>query len=215
MSPPNLNNPQEELDWRTQVYAMAAGLPNARVFKAIDSGQGERIVGAAGYFGPGGMQWIMGEQMTDSGEVQLPSNFDLQKKKIVEDILKGKRNEILKGDYNVWGKRWIPQSFNLSNDAVELSQIFVEPEYQGKGIGKLMLEEGLRLAEADKLPLYLEGTPCGKRLYEKLGFDLISETDFPGVVADEINYKTSFMIKYPEETHYHVRWMSIDSMGDM
>ncbi|KAF2730424.1 hypothetical protein EJ04DRAFT_579892 [Polyplosphaeria fusca] len=119
--------------------------------------------------------------MAEAGDVILPSNFNIQKKDLAEKFIKAKRNSVLKGNRNVW----------------ELSQISVEPEYQGKGIGRRLVEEGLKLADSDNLLLYLEATPCGKLLYEKLGFDLMEETDFPGVVDQMIDYRTYFMMKNP------------------
>jgi len=51
------------------------------------------------------------------------------------------------------------------------------------------------------LPIYLEATPTRKYLYEKLGFEIVEDLTFPGVVMHERErgpYKVS-MLKKPRE----------------
>ncbi|KAK2751089.1 hypothetical protein FQN57_000164 [Myotisia sp. PD_48] len=46
----------------------------------------------------------------------------------------------------------------------------VDPEYQGKGIGRRLMQEGIDRAMAENVPIGLEATRKGFWLYEKMGF---------------------------------------------
>jgi ribosomal protein S18 acetylase RimI-like enzyme len=52
-----------------------------------------------------------------------------------------------------------------------------DPVYQGRGLGTMLLNQGIELAEAESKRIYLEATEMGHPLYEKLGWrdiDLVS-----------------------------------------
>jgi ribosomal protein S18 acetylase RimI-like enzyme len=58
-------------------------------------------------------------------------------------------------------------------------QIQISPVLQGRGIGERALRVVLRAAEADALPVtlkVLKGNPA-KRLYDRLGFEIVGEDD--------------------------------------
>ncbi|KAF2645481.1 hypothetical protein P280DRAFT_389357 [Massarina eburnea CBS 473.64] len=79
---------------------------------------------------------------------------------------------------------------------IELSQLYVDPDYQRQGIGQRLLEWGLKQADEDGYPVYLEGTTSAKPFYEKAGFATKAEPVFPGVVgADGAEYKQYFMLR--------------------
>ncbi|KAF2265664.1 acyl-CoA N-acyltransferase [Lojkania enalia] len=182
--PPTLSNPSDPLaerHWRTQLFEMALAIPSAHIVKAVDFRNG-KIVGAAGFFGPGGIQWDTEAQAEAAGVSLSNMPFcDAGKKKQYDDIVKQKRSKVLKDDREVW----------------ELAHVFVDPGYQGRGIGKALLERGIKLADTDGLPLYLEGTPAGRRLYEKLGFAVEEESVFDGVYHNGEPYKMYFMVRWP------------------
>lgn len=48
------------------------------------------------------------------------------------------------------------------------------PEYQRKGIGRLLVQWGIDVAEQLGLPIYLESTQGGIRLFEATGFKILS-----------------------------------------
>jgi GNAT superfamily N-acetyltransferase len=45
----------------------------------------------------------------------------------------------------------------------------VHPEYQRRGIGKLLMQFGIDVAQKTELPIYIESSREGIRLYEKMG----------------------------------------------
>lgn len=57
------------------------------------------------------------------------------------------------------------------------------PEFQGRGVGTLLLQEGLRMADQAGLPAWLEASAKGRRLYRKLGFN-----DVEDIVIDLSEY---------------------------
>lgn len=48
--------------------------------------------------------------------------------------------------------------------------LFVEPEYQGKGIGTMIMQWGHEVADTMMLPCWLESSAKGLRLYQKMGY---------------------------------------------
>ncbi|OCL06262.1 hypothetical protein AOQ84DRAFT_277811, partial [Glonium stellatum] len=56
-----------------------------------------------------------------------------------------------------------------------LASLTTDPDYQCKGIGRMMMQWGIEQADRNELSIYLEGTPAGKHLYDKLGFETVEE----------------------------------------
>ena len=54
----------------------------------------------------------------------------------------------------------------------DLSYIFIDPAYQRKGAGKMMLTWGNVLADHLMLPSFLEATPGTEKLYADFGYRL-------------------------------------------
>lgn len=59
-----------------------------------------------------------------------------------------------------------------------LSILVVHPGHQRKGLGAMLLENGLRRADELGLRAYLESSPKGKGLYAKWGFEEVGVMDF-------------------------------------
>ena len=52
----------------------------------------------------------------------------------------------------------------------EIDHVSVNPDYQGNGIGKIMMKEIQKVAQKDNLPIVLIATKSGRFLYQKVGF---------------------------------------------
>ena len=48
--------------------------------------------------------------------------------------------------------------------------LFVEPEYQGRGVGTMVMQWGNDVADTMMLPCWLESSAKGVRLYQKMGY---------------------------------------------
>ncbi|KAH8908544.1 acyl-CoA N-acyltransferase [Coniochaeta sp. PMI_546] len=70
-----------------------------------------------------------------------------------------------------------------------LELIATKKAYQRKGLGARLVQWGVDRAAEDGWDCYLDSTPEGRRLYEKLGFKTLCTTEFP-----EINYTQEFMV---------------------
>lgn len=46
----------------------------------------------------------------------------------------------------------------------------MHPDYQGKGLGKMLVQQGLDLADAEGKKTFLSSTEAGYEFYLKLGF---------------------------------------------
>lgn len=62
-----------------------------------------------------------------------------------------------------------------------LSTLAVDPDNQRHGIGQKLVEWGLEQASQDNVPVGLEASAKGIRLYEKLGFKAINEIEWEGI----------------------------------
>ena len=51
-----------------------------------------------------------------------------------------------------------------------ISYCFVHPEYRRRGVGRMMMEWGLKIADAKQLDTWVESTIVGRALYESCGF---------------------------------------------
>jgi GNAT superfamily N-acetyltransferase len=62
----------------------------------------------------------------------------------------------------------------------QLDSIAVEPEAQGRGLGRALIAVGLAAAEADRVPAFLStGTPRNLAIYGRCGFRVVDEADAP------------------------------------
>ncbi|CZR69643.1 uncharacterized protein PAC_19543 [Phialocephala subalpina] len=72
--------------------------------------------------------------------------------------------------------------------------IVVDPKWQGKGIGRLLLQECLNRAQEERVIVGLSASPAGEKLYRKMGFQLLG--DFTFRVGGDVG--GGIMIWYPD-----------------
>ena len=75
-------------------------------------------------------------------------------------------------------------------DAYDLSQLFIDERYQGRGFGAEAARQVIELMEKDgkynKVILcYIDGNDAAKNMYEKLGFHLTGERDGDEVIMEK------------------------------
>ncbi|KAJ4356686.1 uncharacterized protein N0V89_004722 [Didymosphaeria variabile] len=66
-------------------------------------------------------------------------------------------------------------SFNVLDPRWHMGLICVSPKFQRRGVGSMLVQHSQRLAADDKLPLTLEASIVGRKLYLKSGFKLVGE----------------------------------------
>jgi ribosomal protein S18 acetylase RimI-like enzyme len=64
-----------------------------------------------------------------------------------------------------------------------LKYLGVDPSFQRRGVGKMLVGAGMERAREEGVPAMLEASPNGKSLYEKLGFVVVGEMILQGVGA--------------------------------
>ncbi|KAI1303247.1 acyl-CoA N-acyltransferase [Xylaria venustula] len=83
-----------------------------------------------------------------------------------------------------------------------LSLLCTSPKYHRRGAAKALLAPMLAIADAAGLRTYLEATPGGRPVYEKLGFRTVEvkEFDIEALTSGRIkgSYKLSIMIREPQ-----------------
>lgn len=67
----------------------------------------------------------------------------------------------------------------------------VHPSYQRRGIGQMLLQWGIDQASAESVPIGLEATPEGLKLYERKGFKTVRWVEFNG-------FRSPVMIREPQ-----------------
>lgn len=63
----------------------------------------------------------------------------------------------------------------LTSVHIDLDILAVSKTHQRQGLGALLLEEGLALADRDNARTYLEASPAGLKLYQKHGWKDIDQ----------------------------------------
>ncbi|MEO6686387.1 MAG: GNAT family N-acetyltransferase [Dyadobacter sp.] len=84
---------------------------------------------------------------------------------------------ILERNNNVIGRLYVED--NSKQSAIRIIDITLLPEFRGKGSGTGILKDLIQKASDCNLPLsiHVESFNPAKRLYERLGFKMISETN--------------------------------------
>lgn len=87
--------------------------------------------------------------------------------------LEGEEKKRCEGILNsMWDIR--DKLFGKQHRYIYLSVIAVDPEHQRRGIGRLLMQWGIDIAEKLDLPIYTESSESGLRLYESVGFERLT-----------------------------------------
>lgn len=104
-------------------------------------------------------------------------------KEALQDQMMNQQHEfiLIYSDQNLTG--FAAFSKNTSDDArFKLHKIYVLPTEQGKGTGRLLLEEVIRrclMAGGNRLYLNVNRYNKARQFYERLGFQVVREEDIP------------------------------------
>lgn len=77
----------------------------------------------------------------------------------------------------------------------QAQSVIVSPKWQGKGIGRLIMEEALKKAREETVIMGLQASPAGEKLYRKVGFELLG--DYSYRIGGDVG--GGVMIWYPSE----------------
>lgn len=64
--------------------------------------------------------------------------------------------------------------------------MFVDPDYQGRGIGGKLMQRGMELVDADGRDCYVEASAAGVGVYRRAGFEVREELPLetaPGTIT--------------------------------
>ncbi|XXH03829.1 ubiquinone biosynthesis monooxygenase Coq7 [Hypoxylon texense] len=113
------------------------------------------------------------------------------------DYPEGARPELCKIFFDALG---VMSEKQHAKTMLGLSLLCTSPKYQRKGAGKALMLPMLAIADAEGVKTYLEATPTGKPIYERLGFREVDELAFDlkelTGSSDGI-YKISIMVREP------------------
>ena len=65
-------------------------------------------------------------------------------------------------------------------DRWHLSLLGTDEKFQRRGIGRMLLEFGMRMAERDDVPIALESSVAGMSLYKRSGFKVVYKAEVEG-----------------------------------
>jgi GNAT superfamily N-acetyltransferase len=115
-------------------------------------------------------------------EDELPSNWGPGANGLLCDVFFGSMKRVRKAQMG--GKRCAGKQIccahtysdsDSDSDLSVLAILVTAPEFQGQGVGSLLLKDGLRVADREMLPTWLEASAKGRSLYQKLGFEDVED----------------------------------------
>lgn len=62
-----------------------------------------------------------------------------------------------------------------------VAMVAVDPDFQRRGVGGMLIGEGKKLAKESNVPIYLESSLAGRGLYKKCGFETVWEGEVCGI----------------------------------
>jgi len=85
-------------------------------------------------------------------------------------------------DVEVWEKQFggadeIREAFLKGKEHWYLAPLITWPDWQGRGVGRYLLDEGLERAEKEGLPIYLESEDTARAVYLRMGFKAVGKVN--------------------------------------
>lgn len=110
-----------------------------------------------------------GQESLQSGEEGAYLQVEMEKawntRPKVPDV-PGTNEELAKAYFEAtFAARW-----GVKRPFMELKMLAVHPNYQGRGVGSLLLRDGLEKADEMSLPVFVNSAVQGQPLYERYGF---------------------------------------------
>ncbi|PQE09984.1 GCN5-related N-acetyltransferase protein [Rutstroemia sp. NJR-2017a BVV2] len=72
-------------------------------------------------------------------------------------------------------KYWDGEKFPARKNRWYVNTLTVHPEYQGRGVGRVLMNDVLERAQRERVPVGLAASPEGEFLYRKLGFEYLGD----------------------------------------
>lgn len=161
-------------EWQQRLQQ--SSLNGLRVFKAVDDDTGD-IVAVARWQFP---YSLSAEQQREKEELQKATSAKPEgyNEKLYKEIIEA---------VNKNREKWVDSSKDFA-----LHGLSVSPTHQRRGLGSLLLREGLAVADQMGAKTFLESSPAGVSLYSKHGFKQIDDILMdmrpyggPGIVSEE------------------------------
>ncbi|KAK7717320.1 hypothetical protein SLS64_002810 [Diaporthe eres] len=210
------------MEWMVRRIRRKMADRSVRHFKVVDARTGD-MVAFARWDVPQGSdafgEWVGDDEINGSGEVDVSGLVEGEgegeangeasepltggvdaphsSSSAALDIPRGADPELCRGFFDglsQMSSKWMGQ------DMLGLSLISTSTKYFKRGAAKALIVTMLKIADAEGVKTYLEATPAGKPIYEKLGFREVDSLEFN---LDELTkdrhgvYKLCIMIREP------------------
>jgi len=162
--------PREEFE-NYQLGNMRARLRSEESYnyKAVLSSDPDRVVGFSTFFPPEDATKVASPPETRVPDSELPD--DNAAPELQAGYVPACRDAAGRAAYGTKIDEWQKRVWGDDKDFWYVGAVAVDADYGRQGMGSLLMAEGLKLADADRKPVYLEALPPGSRgLYAKFGF---------------------------------------------
>lgn len=164
--------PSEELQaWQEKTLRDLISAGKATYYKAVLTEKPERLVALTGWFPPAAFDI----KSLDKKAGTVAPNNDEQTTTKEEPYRPACRDDAVRDEYIAKIEQGKKKIWGDNTDYWYVSACNVDPDFERQGLGSRLLAEGLKLADAEHKPVYLESGPAGKGFYEKMGFEAKGE----------------------------------------